>query len=147
MATTANLYGNFLKTALNKEIDWDNDTIKLMLCTALTIDQDNDVYLADVAYTEASGVGYTAGGQALTFLTTTAISYNAASNTVVLDADDVSWDGSTLSNVSYGILYDDTPATNKPLIGYLDFGGAFSTVEGSFKVIWSTSGVAALSVG
>ncbi len=29
MAVTCKAYGNFIKCALNKEIDWDTDTIKI----------------------------------------------------------------------------------------------------------------------
>lgn len=146
MAVTAKLYGNFLKCALNKEIDWDTDEIKLMLCTALTIDQDGDVYLADVTKTEASGTNYTAGGKALTFAGATAISYDTGTNKIILDADDVVWASSTISGVTHGILYDNTPATNKPLIGYIDFGGSFSSSNGNFTVSWNASGIANITI-
>ncbi|QIP43989.1 hypothetical protein G9444_6746 (plasmid) [Rhodococcus erythropolis] len=34
MAVTAKLYGLALQSAFNKEIDWDTDVIKVMLCTS-----------------------------------------------------------------------------------------------------------------
>lgn len=142
MAVSANLYGNFLKCALNKEIDWDTDVIKLMLCTALTIDQDGDIYLADVVRTEASGTGYVAGGQALT---NKSIVYTGATNVIKLDADDVIWTNSTIPNVTHALLYDDTTA-NKPVIGYVDFDGSFSSANGSFTVSWDASGIATITI-
>ena len=145
MAVSANLYGNFLKCALNKEIDWDTDVIKLMLCTALTIDQDGDIYLADVTRTEASGTGYTAGGKQLTFSGATAIAYNSTNNTITLDADDVVWSNSTIANVTHALLYDDTTA-NKPVIGYVNFDGSFSSANGSFTVAWNASGIATIVI-
>lgn len=51
----------FLKT-LNKEIDFDTDTIKAMLCAAgYTPDLDAHDYKNDVT-NEVTGTGYTAGG-------------------------------------------------------------------------------------
>jgi len=43
------LYGNFLKQALNKEIDWDSDTIKVaLLSSSYTPNQDTHDYFDDV---------------------------------------------------------------------------------------------------
>ena len=50
------LYGQFLSQALNKEIDWDTDTIKVALLTnAYTPDQDAHNYLDDVITHEVTG--------------------------------------------------------------------------------------------
>ena len=147
MAVTAKLYGQFLKTALNKEIDWDSDSIKVMLCTALTIDQDGDIYLADVTKTEHAATGnYTTGGKALTFGSATAIAYDSGTNVIKLDADDVVWTSATIS-AAYAIIYDDTPVTDKPLIGYIDFGETVSSTNGSFTIAWATTGIATITVG
>ena len=146
MAVTMKTYGQFLKTALNKEIDWNTDSIKVMLCTALTINQDTAVYLADITKTEvASGGGYTTGGKALTFSGATAIAYNSGTNTITLDADDVVWTSATIT-ASYAIIYDDTPATNKPVIAYIDFGGSQVSTAGSFTITWPAAGIATIVV-
>ena len=146
MAVTMKTYGQFLKTALNKEIDWDTDSIKVMLCTALTINQDTPVYLADVTKTEvASGGGYTTGGKVLTFGSSTAISYNGTTNTITLDADDVVWTSATIT-ASYAIVYDDTPAVNKPVIAYIDFGASQASVAGTFTITWPGTGIATIVV-
>lgn len=143
MAATAKLYGSFLMKALNKEIDWDTDTIKVMLCSALTNNQDTFVYLADATKTEAIGTGYTAGGKALTGVT---IAYDGATNIIKLDTADVTWTNSTIT-ASYALIYDDTPATNKPLIGYVLFGASTSSVAGDFTIQWDASGIANITIG
>ena len=138
MTVSGDFYGNVWKCALNGEIDWDTDTIKVMLCTALTVDQDGDVYLADVTKTEvANGNGYTTGGATLTFSGATAIAYSSGVTT--LDADDTVWSTSSIS-ATHAIVYDDTPETNKPLIAYIVFGETFQSVSGTFTIQWSGSG-------
>lgn len=57
------LYGNVLLKALNKEVDWDSDTIKVMLTTSsYTPNQDTHIYKSSVT-NEVTGTGYTAGEQ------------------------------------------------------------------------------------
>ncbi len=141
MAVTAKLYGNFLKECLDKQVDFVADSVKVMLCTALTIDQDNDVNLADATKTEVSGTGYTAGGKAIT---TPAVTYTGATNVIKLDADDVTWGSSTIT-ASYALIYDDT-ATSKTLIGYIDFGESLSSSNGDFKIQWDAAGMATITV-
>lgn len=143
MAVTAKMYGNFILKALNKEIDWDTDSIKVMLCTALTIDQDGDVYLADVTKTEvANGNGYTTGGKALA---NKSIGYTAGTNVIKIDADDVVWTSATIT-AAYAIIYDDTPATDKPVIGYVDFGESLVSTAGTFTIAWNAAGIATIAV-
>ena len=115
------LYGQFLQQALNKEIDWDTDTIKVaLLSNSYTPDQDAHNYFDDVSTYEVTGTGYTQGGNTLANKTNT---YNSATNVIVLDADDTTWSSSTIT-ARYAVVYDASPATNatKPLIGYVDFG-------------------------
>jgi hypothetical protein len=50
MAVTAHAYGNAALKALNKEIDFDTDTVKVMLCTsAYTPNQASHVTTLDAA--------------------------------------------------------------------------------------------------
>ena len=139
------LYGQFLSQALNKEIDWDTDTIKVALLTnSYTPDQDAHNYLDDVVTFEVTGTGYTAGGLTLSNKTNT---YNSATNTIVLDADDVTWSSSTIT-ARYAVVYDATPATNatKPLIGYVDFGSDQSSSNGNFTITWDATGIVRITV-
>lgn len=129
-----------MKAAFNKEVDWDTDTIKVMLLSsAYTPNQDGHDYLDDVVANEVTGTGYTAGGQALTSKTAT---YDAATNTTTFDAADVTWAGSTIT-ARYAVVYSDAGATNaqKVLIGYYDFGSDRASSNGEFVIRWSASGV------
>ena len=139
------LYGQFLSQALNKEIDWDTDTIKVALLTnSYTPDQDAHNYYDDVVANEVSGTGYTAGGNTLANKTNT---YNSGTNVIVLDADDTTWSSSTIT-ARYAVVYDATPATNatKPLIGYVDFGSDQSSSNGNFTITWDATGIVRITV-
>jgi hypothetical protein len=139
------LYGQFLQQALNKEVDWDSDTIKVALLTnSYTPDQDAHNYFDDVVANEVSGTGYTAGGLTLSNKTST---YNSATNTIVLDADDVTWSSSTIT-ARYAVVYDATPATDatKPLVGYVDFGSDQSSSNGNFTITWDATGIVRITV-
>ncbi|CAB4149660.1 hypothetical protein UFOVP552_17 [uncultured Caudovirales phage] len=139
------LYGQFLSQALNKEIDWDTDTIKVALLTnSYTPDQDAHNYFDDVVANEVSGTGYTAGGNTLANKTN---AYNSATNVIVLDADDTTWSSSTIT-ARYAVVYDATPATNatRPLIGYVDFGSDQSSSNGNFTITWDATGIVRITV-
>lgn len=140
------LYGQFLSQALNKEIDWDTDTIKVALLTnSYTPDQDAHNYFDDVSTYEVSGAtGYTAGGNTLANKTNT---YNSGTNVIVLDADDTTWSSSTIT-ARYAVIYDASPATNatKPLIGYVDFGSDQASSNGNFTITWDATGIVRITV-
>jgi len=139
------LYGQFLSQALNKEIDWDSDTIKVALLTnAYTPNQDAHNYYDDVVANEVTGTGYTAGGNTLANKTN---AYNSSTNVIVLDADDTTWASSTIT-ARYAVVYDATPATNatKPLIGYVDFGSDQSSSNGNFTITWDATGIVRITV-
>lgn len=139
------LYGQFLLKALNKEVDWDSDTIKVALVgSAYTPNQDSHDYWDDVAANEVSGTGYTAGGLTLAGKTAT---YDSASNVVILDANDAVWAASTIT-ARYAVVYDDSGATNaqKALIGYIDFGSDQSSTNGNFTVTFDATGIVRITI-
>lgn len=139
------LYGNFLKQALNKEIDWDSDTIKVALLTSsYSPNQDTHDYYDDVSSFEVSGTGYTTGGATLTSKTST---YDGTNNVIVLDAADVTWSSSTIT-ARYAVVYDDSgaSASNKALIGYVDFGSDQSSTNGNFTITWDSTGIVRITV-
>lgn len=134
------VYGNAIKAAFNKEIDWDSDTIKVALLTsAYTPNQDGHDYFDDVVANEVAGAGYIAGGQALASKTAV---YDGTTNTVRFDAADASWANSTLT-ARYAVVYDDAGATNgqKALIAYFDFTTDRASSNGEFTVRWGADGV------
>jgi hypothetical protein len=139
------LYGNFLAKALNKEVDWDSDTIKVALLTSsYTPNQDTHDYFDDVSSAQITGTGYTAGGATLGSKTVT---YDAANNVIILDAADTTWSSSTLT-ARYAVVYDDSGATAgaKALIGYVDFGSDQSSTNGNFTITWDSTGIVRITV-
>lgn len=143
MAVTAKLFGNFMLKALNKEIDWDGDTFKVMLCTSTYVpNQDTHIYKSSVT-NEVTGTGYTSGGAILGSVT---ITYNSTTHAVILDAADVSWTSSTIT-ARYAVVYDNTPSTDatRPLVCWLDFGQDFASNVGTFSITWDSAGIASLA--
>lgn len=140
MAVTAKLFGLFFKSLGNKEIDFDSDTIKLMLCTSsYTPNQDTHQYKSSVT-NEITGTGYSAGGATVG---TCVMAYDSATNTLKFDANDVAWTSATFS-ADIGVLYDSTPASDatRPLIGYILFGTTMSPSSGTLTVAWDSNGIA-----
>lgn len=138
------LYGNFLLKALNKEVDFDSDTIKVALLTSsYTPNQDTHDYFNDVSANEVTGTGYTAGGITLASKTAT---YDSATNVIVLDAADVTWSSSTIT-ARYAVVYDSTgTASTSALIGYVDFGSDQSSTNGNFTITWDSTGIVRITV-
>lgn len=90
MAVTANLYGKAYQRLLAGDVNVLSDTLKMALVQAAhTPDLDAHDYFNDIT-NEASGTGYTAGGQAL------------ASKTVTLTAA-ASWSSQWTANTAYAV--------------------------------------------
>ena len=147
MAVTAKYYGLFWKSVCNKEVDVDSDTWKIALFTsALTIDQDAHQYFDVAPYLTnqvANGNGYTTGGITISPLTVT---YTGATNKLsISSAINPSWTSSTFT-ARYGIIYDSTPGTNKPLLGYVDFGADQSPSNGTLSLTWDVNGICYVTV-
>jgi len=144
MAVSGKMYGNALLKALNKEVDWDTDTIKVMLCTATySPSQDSHIYKSSVT-NEVTGTGYTAGGATLG---TKSIAYEGTTNVITLDAADTSWSSSTIT-ARFAVIYDDAGATDaeKVLLGYVDFGEDKISSNGTFTIQWDAAGIFAITI-
>lgn len=151
---TANMYGAFIVKLLNKEIDWDSDTINVALVAdTYTPNQDTHEYWDDVVAHEVSGTGYTANGIALTSKTPATMAafptgmYVSAGNIIRLDADNVTWVDSTIT-ARYAVVYDRTPASDatRPLLGWVDFEENKSSSDGDFTVGWNLDGLFEITV-
>lgn len=142
MAVTAKVYGLAMKSMLNKEIDYDSDTIKVMLCTSsYTPNQDTHQYKSSVT-NEITGTGYTAGGATLASKTVT---YDGGTNTLTLDCADPQWTASTLT-ARYAVFYDSTGTdSTSPLICYWDFGADVSSSSGTFTLTIDAAGLLTLT--
>ena len=134
--------GNFLCTSFKQQIleavhDFRNgtgDTFKLALY------DDNAAFTAaTTAYTSSDEVGnsgtYAAGGGTLTYVNPT-----TSSTTAFTDFADLSFTSATIT--AYGaLIYNSTPThtyTN-PTVCVLDFGGAKTSTNGTFTIIFPTA--------
>jgi hypothetical protein len=130
------LLGQFSGTAARR-VDWANDTIKVALLDSnYTPDQDADEFWDDISGDEIAGTGYTAGGETLAEATAT---YDAASNTLRLDAADVEWAEATLT-ARYAVIYKvEDEDSESPLLAYIDFGEDEEVSSGVFKIEWDAT--------
>lgn len=98
MAVSGNFYGPFLAKAINKELDFDTDSIKIMLLTSsYTPNLGTHAYKSDLT-NEVVGTGYTATGNVLASCT---LNYVAAN----------SWGVSRANTTAYAKNYVVRPAT------------------------------------
>jgi hypothetical protein len=128
---TMRWFGLAPKTLLAKEVDFLGDSIKGMLTTVTYVpDQDAHDYKDDVT-NEVSGTGYTATGMALANKTVT---YTSGTNVGKIDADDLVWSATTITNARVLVIYDATPASDatRPLLFYSVFDANVSTDAGAF---------------
>jgi hypothetical protein len=115
-------------------LDFDLETHKL----ALYLDALTPNFSTETGYSatsEASGTGYTAGGNLLT----TTVFTEAVTGSAVYDADDGSWTSSTIANAMAAIGYADALGGNN-LIWLSDFVTAVSTTSGTLTVQWTAPG-------
>lgn len=98
------LYGNFMKSLFNKEIDLDTDDIRIALVSsAYTVDRAAHDYWNDVVANElATGSGYTANGLALT---TKAMSVVAANSWTKVAATSTAYNVGEIVRPSAGNTY------------------------------------------
>jgi len=131
------IYNRFKANLMNKEVDLEADTIKVMLLDSNHSFTATHNTLSDVSANQITGTGYTAGGAALASKAVT----QAA--TTKFDAADTEWTSSTIT-ASHAVIYDDT-MTNDDLIASIDFGGSQSSTSGTFKIQWHADGIITLS--
>lgn len=144
IAVSAKIYGKTFLSLANKEIDWETDTIKVMLCTSTyTPDQDAHQYKSSVT-NEITGTGYTAGGATLG---SAAATYTGGTNVFSLAGATVTWSGSTLT-ARYAVIYNSTPGTDatRPVVSYVDFGADVATTSGTLTITWDAAGICAITV-
>lgn len=143
MQATANWYHNAILKIFNKEISWMNDTIKVMLVTdGYTPDKIAHQYKSQVTG-EATGTGYTAGGATLTNKTA---NIDNVTGVFTLDAADSVWVNTTLSNVKYAVIYDDSHS-NDALLGYIELDVAVSPLNQNIAIEWHADGVFSITLG
>lgn len=138
--TIARAYGLAMKSMFNKEIDFDTDTVKVMLCTSTYVpNQDTHQYKTSVT-NEVAGTNYVAGGVTVTGKV---VSYNATTNALTLDATtDPVFTNVTLTGIRYAVFYVDTgSAATSPLLCYMDFETNQSATAADFTITLPASGI------
>lgn len=127
----AKLYPAGLVSALggadgSRCMDLLSDTLKMALFTSSSnaaSDWDTIEVFGDIT-NEVATSGYTAGGKTLASKT---ITYDSDNRLVKFQAGTLSaWYFST--NPAYAVLYDDT-VTDKPVVGYIDFGSSIAEAD------------------
>src|SRR6185295_19665963 len=108
------IYQRFLANLMNKEVDLEGDTIKLLLLTSSHSFTATHNTKSQIVANEASGTGYSTGGHALSGKAVT------QGSTTKWDATDLELTGVTL-DFAHAVLYDDT-TTNDDLICSFDLG-------------------------
>lgn len=121
---------------MNGVVDYEADTIKVMLMDSNHSFTATDNVIGDVDTNEVSGTGYVAGGEALGNKSVT----QAA--TTKFDADDNVWTTVTVTT-SHAVIYDVTATSN--LMISLDFGGSQVLVGVDFTIAWNASGIITLA--
>ena len=140
MATfTANSYGQVGLHLMRKRADFLLDDIRATLHTVTYVpNKDTNAFVSDLT-NEITGTGYTPGGVALANKTVT---YDAAADTTIFDADDISLTASTLT-WRVIVFSDRTPTTaiTQPLIA--NAVGDVDTVStgGVTTVTFATTGI------
>ena len=140
------IFQDFALTLGSGVFDFDNDVIKLGLVAAAAAPAATDVHpgWADYSGSEVSAAGnYTAGGE------TIPVTWTETGGVGKLDdnAGDVALlqNGSGFTDAAYGILYDDTDATDSA-IGFIDLDGPVSEQDGPVNINWHTSGILTVTV-
>jgi len=126
---------SFKVALLNGEMDFSSDTsqsFKIALYTSdATLDATTTVYSTT---NEASGTGYTAGGNTLTIATNPT---NDTDGTVAyLDFSDTSWTSSSIT--ARGALIYKSGGTT-PAVAVLDFGSEKTSSDSTFTITFPTS--------
>ena len=122
-----------------------SDSLKLGLIdsTAAPTAADASPTWGDYSGNEVSGSGYVAGGATLCGVT-----YTEASGVATLDdTSNVTWsqDASGPTNIYYGVLYNDSEASDAAIC-YIDMGGPVSLQNGDVNVTWNASGILTVTV-
>ena len=131
----ANVIYNSFKGSIGKSINWETDSIKVMLVTSgYTPNIDTHTVIGDVS-SEITGTGYTAGGKELIGKLVT---INTIDDLAKYDGDDITWGTSTIT-ARGAVIYDTTISSS--LIAFIDFGVDKISSNGDFKIEWNIDGI------
>ncbi len=114
-----------------------------LMSNAYTPNSDTQNFWNQISSQEVTGAGYTAGGITLTSKTATR---NDGTDQITLDAADVSWPNSTITNARHAVVYRDTgtPSTSYLVAAY-DFGVDKSSSNDTFTFTINAAGLIILT--
>lgn len=126
---------NFRVLIAQGAVDFDADTFKAIAMVEGFVfnPATHDLY-ADVSASEqTTGYGYTAGGVTLTGVS---IDQNDTDARADITWNNITWtaSGGDVGPLAGVIIYDDT-ITNDPIVGYIDFGGAYTVADGGTAAV------------
>lgn len=130
MAITQAMCTSFKVDLLDGEHDFAADVFKIALYTSsATLDATTTAYSAT---NEASGTGYTAGGNTLTVSTTP----TSSGTTAFVSFSNTTWSAATIT--ARGALIYNSSKTNKA-VAVLDFGADKTSTAGDFTINFPTA--------
>lgn len=125
------IYNSALETLARGGIDFDADTVKVLLTTsAYAESKDGHAFLSDVTG-EVSGPGYAAGGQAVAIT----VGLDTATDRVTITLGGATWLASTLT-ARKAVYYKARGGASSAddLIAVIDFGADVATVGGTLTL-------------
>lgn len=135
----ANVFYNATKKyTLDGSVDWDTDTIYVMLVTATySPNLDSHAFRSDVT-NQITGTGYTAGGQALA---NKVVNQDNTNDRAAFDSDDPQWTTATIT-ARAAVLYKNRGGASSAdeLLGYWDFGSDIVSTAGTFTIAINSAG-------
>jgi len=131
------IYNRFKANLMNKVVDLEADTIKVMLLNNSHSFTATHNVIGDVNSHQITGTGYTAGGATL------ASKADTQASTTKWDAADTAWTSASFT-AYHAVIWDDTIATDD-LICSFDFGGAQTVTSGTFTIVWNANGIITLA--
>lgn len=139
MAAPTIWYLNGLKKAIDRTLAL--GTPKAMLVSAAyVLNQDTHDFIDDVSANEVTGTGVSAGGVTLSSVTTT---LDGASNTVKLDAADITGISATFC---YVVVYVDTgTASTSPVVSITDMSEGDAVDAVWTGVVWGANGIVSIA--
>lgn len=125
---TVQIFNSFKEAVAEGVHDLGADTLKFMLTnTAPSLSNSVKADLTEIA----AGNGYTAGGETATV---TGSSQSGGVYTLALDNVTFTASAGSFAEFRYIVLYNDT-AASKELIGYIDYGAAYTLTDGNTFVL------------
>ncbi len=127
------VFNKFRETMADGTHDLDTNVLKIAFIdnTITPTAADTTPTWGDYSANETTGAGYTTGGETLT--TTWGPDDGTNTDLNLTSAVALTQNGSGPTNIYYGIIYDDTAATDEA-IAFVDMGGPISLQDGDITI-------------